>query len=60
MSSEAQIRASAKYDKENVIRKSMKLNKNTDRDIIEFLKDKSFQTYVKELIRADMKKDETK
>lgn len=60
MSSEAQIRASAKYDKENVIRKSMKLNKNTDQDIIEFLKDKSFQTYVKELIRADMKKDETK
>lgn len=60
MASEAQIRASAKYDKENVIRKSMKLNKNTDRDIIEFLKDKSFQTYVKELIRADMKKDETK
>ena len=52
--SESQKRAKAKYDKNNVIGKYLKLNKNTDNDIIKHLEDKQFQTYVKELIRKDM------
>lgn len=29
--------AQAKYDKENVVRYSLKLNKNTDKDVIELI-----------------------
>lgn len=56
MASEALRRAQKKYDRENTIVKTMKLNKNTDVDIIERLKDEKFQTYVKKLIREDIKR----
>jgi hypothetical protein len=56
MASEAQKAATAKYDKENTIRLSLKLNKTTDADILEKLSQvESKQGYIKELIRKDIK-----
>lgn len=46
-----------KYDKNNTVQIKMKLNKNTDADIIEFLETlENRQGYLKELIRNDMGK----
>ena len=47
-----------KYDKNNTVQIKMKLNKNTDADIIEHLETvDNRQGYLKELIRNDIKKD---
>lgn len=54
--SEAQKRASIKYDKANTVQKLLKLNKKTDKDILDWISGKNFQGYVKALIREDMKK----
>lgn len=61
MSSEAQKKASAQYDAKNTKGLYIKLNKNTDRDILDRLndvsdKDGGKQGYVKALIRADIQK----
>ena len=57
MSSESQRRASRKYDDANTTRIYIKLNNNTDSDIIEHLsKLKNKQGYIKDLIKADMNK----
>ena len=54
-SSEAKIRASAKYDKNNTRLIQLKLNKKTDADILDYLdKLDNRQGYIKELIRKDM------
>ena len=54
---DSQRRAIARYDQANTTQIKMKLNNKTDRDIIEHLqKQKNKQGYIKELIRADMKK----
>ena len=54
---EAQKRASQKYDAEHTVQFRMKLNKGTDADILKKLSEvQNKQGYVKELIRADMKK----
>lgn len=55
MASEAQRRASAKYQKHNVTRKAVPLYP-TDSDLKEWLesRDEPFATYVKRLIREDM------
>lgn len=54
MASKAQVKASAKYDRENTKGIYLKLNKVTDADIIERLeKIKNKQGYIKELIRKD-------
>ena len=46
---------SIKYDKENTKRVYIKLNKNTDKDILDYLESVSNkQGYIKELIRKDM------
>ena len=46
-----------KYDKNNTVQIKMKLNKNTDADILEFLETvENRQGYLKELIRNDMNK----
>lgn len=47
-----------KYDKNNTISKTLKFNKNTDKDIIDHINklDQSFNSYIKELIRKDIKK----
>ena len=53
--SEAQKRAGAKYDASNTIQYHLKLNKTTDKDIINKLDQvDSKQTYIKELIRKDI------
>ena len=52
---EAQKRANAKYDKENTIQKMIKLNKNTDKDIIQYLNTlPNMQGEIKRLIRKEM------
>ena len=58
MVSKAQLRAQAKYDKDNTIQIKLKLNKKTDRDIIDRLSAAdNIQGYIKELIRLDILKD---
>ena len=55
MVSEAQKRANAKYDAKNTTGLYLKLNKQTDADIIEALaKCGNKQGYIKDLIRADI------
>ena len=46
-----------RYDKENTFRMTIKLNRKTEQDIIQKLEsvDKK-QTYIKQLIRADIRK----
>ena len=45
------------YDKENTRRYFLKLNKNTDTDIIEALDTHGgYQTYIKRLIRQDIQR----
>lgn len=57
MATEAQKRAVKKYDKENVKGVFLKLNKNTDKDILEKLwSEENVQGYIKRLIREDIKK----
>lgn len=52
-----QSEAKTKWDRENTVVVTMKLNKNTDADIIEKLQRVGKkQTYIKELIRADIAK----
>lgn len=54
-STKAQIKASVKYDANNTTRLYIKLNNNTDADIIEHLKSvANKQGYIKELMRDDM------
>ena len=56
--SKAQLRAQAKYDKDNTVQIKLKLNKKTDADIIKrLLESDSKQGYIKELIRLDILKD---
>lgn len=56
MISEAQKRAIVKYDKAHTKQIKLKLNLETDRDIIEYLDQlENKQGYIKELIRKDIK-----
>ena len=51
-STESQIRASVKYNKENTVQISLKLNRTTDADLIDSLnRIENKQGYIKELIR---------
>ena len=61
MASRAQVKASVKYNKEKTILVSIRLNKETDKDIIEILNSvDSKQGFIKELIRAAYEeKDDT-
>lgn len=53
----AQKRAKAKYDQNNTVQIKLKLNLKTDYDILEALeRSENKQGYIKELIRADLKK----
>jgi hypothetical protein len=55
-SSEAKLKASAKYDKQNTRIIQMKLNKKTDADILDYLDAQdNRQGFIKELIRKHMK-----
>lgn len=54
--SDAQKRASAKYDAANTVQFKMKLNKTSDADILSHLETVgNKQGYIKELIRDDIK-----
>lgn len=56
-STEAQKRAWSKYQKEKCVSVFLKLNKETDKDIIEFLSWQSNkQGLIKSLIRAEKKR----
>ena len=56
-STESQIRASVKYNKENTVQISLKLNRSTDADLIDNLhRVANKQGYIKELIRRDIAK----
>jgi hypothetical protein len=55
MITEAQKRASAKYDKKNTKQMVLKLNLNTDADILAHLETlQNKQGYIKDLIRKDL------
>ena len=57
MATEAQRRANMKYEAENTRQVHLKLNLRTDKDVLEKLDSvPSKQGYIKELIRADLKK----
>lgn len=57
MATEAQIKAQKKYDVENTRQVHLKLNRRTDEDVLEKLDSvPNKQGYIKELIRADLKK----
>ena len=56
---EAQKKATKKYDATNTRQYHLKLNLKTDADIIQWLdKQDSMQGYIKDLIRADMEEQE--
>lgn len=57
MSTKAQIKASAKYNKENTSTVSLRFFKTSDAEVIEHLKRQENKTdYIRRLILADMKK----
>jgi hypothetical protein len=59
-STDAQIKAAAKYDKTNTKLIQLKLNKKTDADILDFLDGlDNRQGFIKELIRKHMNGSET-
>lgn len=54
---DAKRKTNMDYDRKNTKLIGMKLNRNTDADILEHLsKQENVQGYLKELIRADIKK----
>lgn len=56
MATKAQIKAQAKYDKQNTKQVMLKLNVNSDADILAKLGDEgNKQGYIKELVRRDMR-----
>lgn len=61
-STEAEKRASAKYDAANVVQINIRLNKRTDADILAFLEELrisggSIQGTIKEALREQMKRE---
>ena len=59
MATEAQSKASDKYNKENTLCVLLRLNFSTDRDVIQKLESvPSKMGYIKELIRKDMKNEQ--
>ena len=58
MATDAQIKAQAKYDAENTRQVHLKLNRNTDKDVLDKLDEvPSKQGYIKRLIREDLAKE---
>lgn len=57
MASKAQIKASNKYNRENTITLCLRLNKETDKDILEYLRTIDNKSgFIKSLIRSDIPK----
>ena len=58
VASTAQARATAKYDAANTKQVKIKLNKRTDKDILDRLeKEVNVQGYIKRIIRENIKED---
>lgn len=58
MASEAQRKASAKYDKANTMTFAIKLNRTTDAELIQRLEEvENKQGYIKRLIREDAERE---
>lgn len=58
MATEAQKRAHIKYQRTHIQQVNLKLNRNTDADIIKRLEIvENTQSYIKRLIREDIKND---
>lgn len=55
MTSKSQLKATAKYDKQNTKQVVLKLNLNSDADILAKLNDEKKQGYIKSLVRNDMR-----
>ena len=61
MTTEAAKAAKARYDAKTARYISLKLNTNTDKDLIKYLEQqKPLQTYLKRLIREDIERRNTK
>ena len=59
MATQAQLKAQSKYDKANTWSFVIKLNLNTDADMIAWLKSQdNRQGYIKRLISEDMRKNQ--
>lgn len=59
MATEAQMRATAKYDKANSKRMSFKFNIHTDADILQRFQDVgNVQGYIKRLVREDIAREQ--
>lgn len=57
ISSESQVKAQARYDRQNTARFSLKFNIRTDQDVIQWMrKQKSMQGSIKQLIRDEISK----
>ena len=57
MATEAQLKAGYKYDKANTKQFHLKLNKRTDKDVIErLLGTGNVQGYIKRLVRDDIER----
>lgn len=56
MATEAQKRARNKYNSENMIKKTISFNKNTEKDLLEHIEGKQFSSYIKQLIKENIKK----
>ena len=55
MSTEAEKRAKLKYDKANVVQFNIKLNKNTNADLIELIyKQENKQRFFKKLLEREL------
>jgi len=55
ITSESQVKAQARYDRQNTVRFSLKLNIRTDQDVIQWMrKQKSMQGSIKQLIRDEI------
>lgn len=52
MTSQAQKKASAKYEAANIIRYVVKLNRKTDADLIDYLQGRKAQTEFKTALRT--------
>ena len=58
MTTQAQLKAQAKYDQTNTRQIKLKLNLKTDADILSKLMEvDTVQGYIKELIRRDIKRE---
>ncbi len=54
MATEAQRNARNKYNKNNTLNKTVSFNKKTESELINWISDKQFGTYIKDLIFKDM------